>query len=112
MSIRCKQGQQAIIINALVTANIGREVTVAEAIGRVERGGTFEYNGSHYTAPISDHFWWIVAKDPLQTPFEGITTNKVYIPDSWLMPIEDPEDPNAIDTAEPTIHSKELDTVE
>lgn len=111
MNTRCKLGQQAIIINSLIQSNIGREVTVHSSIGRVERGGTFEYNGSKFTALITDHHWWITTPHGLDTNF-GLTTSKSYIADSWLLPIEEPEDPDAIDTAEPTINTTQLETHE
>lgn len=100
--MRCKAGQMAVVIKARNTANIGKFVTVETYIGMVETNSTFEYRDQLCRAhDITDHYWWVSSSSGFVTVIGE--TSRTYVPDSWLMPIEPPEEPKQ------TAQNKELE---
>lgn len=81
--MKCKAGDRAKIIRSIRPENHGKEVYVAEYIGKFEKGEMFQFRGMPCVAVISDHYWWITGK--LINMFSE--TPKAYIADSWLEPL-------------------------
>lgn len=82
--MRCKLDDVAWITKSMVPSNLMKMVKVIEYIGRFEKDDRFEYRGSLYSAPASDHLWWIESTSINTVMGE---TTRAYIPDSWLRPI-------------------------
>jgi len=93
---RCKVGDLAFIKKAIIQENVGRVVSVVQYIGFLSADEQFEYNGIACRVPVTDHYWWITSKTPLETPVGP--TNKAYGADMWLEPIK----PDLLDTTEET----------
>ena len=83
--MKCKAGDNAIIIYSVNPTNVGRIVNVSEYIGKFEQGEQFEAFGMTCTALVHDHFWWIEAED---LNIQLGPSPKAYIADTWLEPIK------------------------
>ena len=83
--MKCKQGDQAVIIFSLRPQNVGRIVKVSEYIGKFKQKDQFTFRDMNCEAIINDHYWWIEAED-IEIQFGP--SPKAYIADSWLEPIK------------------------
>jgi hypothetical protein len=86
--MNCSQGDQAVIVFSLRPQNVGREVHVAEYIGKFSEREHFQFRGMLCEAPISDHYWWVEAED---LDIKVGPSPRAYIADSWLRPIKPPK---------------------
>jgi hypothetical protein len=87
MSIKCKTGDIAFIIEALRVANKGLVVDVKEYLGYYLKGDVVEINKEHYKAIISDNYWIIEnSYGEIETQFGK--SKMAFSPDSWLEPIK------------------------
>lgn len=87
--MKCKQGDYARIIYSHRPENLGRVVKVAEYIGRFQEGEEFEFRGMPCHCAVTDHFWWISADD---ITIQFGPSPRAYIPDTWLEPINNPNE--------------------
>lgn len=87
MSIKCKAGDIAVIIEALRPANKGLVVDVKEYLGFYLKDDVIEINKEHYKAFISDNYWIIEnSYGEIETQFGK--SKMAFTPDSWLEPIK------------------------
>ena len=83
------QGDKAYIVFSIRPENVGREVHVAEYIGKFEEGEQFKFRNMTCQALVHDHYWWIEAHD---LSIGLGPSPRAYIADSWLRKINPPKE--------------------
>jgi hypothetical protein len=83
------QGDKAYIVFSIRPENVGREVYVAEYIGKFKEREQFNFRGMTCQALVHDHYWWIEADD---LSIGLGPSPRAYIADSWLRKINPPKE--------------------
>ena len=93
----CEEGDLAYIKKALRPENVGLVILCKQYLGYYLRGDIVEVNGEHFTAIVSDNYWYIENDyGEIETMFGKSRVS--YHPDLWLEPIK--KTPDTVTTDE------------
>jgi len=89
--MRCKQGDIAILVRPELIDNLGKFVTVIEAVGNIQKGETFRRGATTFVATKSGFFWWCEAQTSLLSCTTRDSFKQLHICDDQLRPIRPSE---------------------
>lgn len=100
--MNCKSGDDAIIIKAINTENIGRMVKVVKLVGDLTMFQEYDIGDGVTREAVADGVHWYVVPNrfPLVNGFGGETLHAV-LPDAWLQPIRGISTPEKFETETP-----------
>jgi hypothetical protein len=100
--MNCKSGDDAIIIKAINTENIGRMVKVVKLVGDLTMFQEYDIGDGITREAVADGVHWYVVptRFPLISGLGGETFHAV-LPDAWLQPIRGISTPEKFETETP-----------